>query len=801
MPGKGKSKANAVISLESDSDDEGLPNADFETGLSDQEVATLRELDNEINSIEQQLKDLQSVRKELIKERDALRNAGQKVFLASRKAGKPLPGTVNYFESKSPQEAKMLRLAKKHWPGFTGFRSCQKGVCHAALDNRSLFCIMATGGGKSLCYQLPALCTDGVTLVVSPLISLMQDQVMHLREAGIPAELMSSATLKEEINTIHRRIKNLGNTSDRLKLLYVTPERIVKAKTLLSCLQTADENGQLARIVLDEAHCCSSQGHDFRPDYKKLSLLTKLFPHVPFSLMTATASPDVIEDVLKILELPSTTQAECALPRKTVLFTSPLLRDNLTYRVVFRESSAVGSAAQIASYIIEGHLNETGIVYCLSQNDSENMAQALIDASDGKIKARPYHANLEDAWKEETHRLWNAGRIQVICATIAFGMGIDKPDVRFVVHATLPKSIEGLYQESGRAGRDGKPSDCVLFYRPQDATRLAALVAEDHYGSDHLHSMLAYCQSTTCRKQLFSRYFADEHSRNMPPCKKCDNCMGEAGIESVDVTYESWQIVKALHEIESHRGRVTLAALCDLVRGLGGGKYNVKSESGKSKGAAARTKAGKLDMNAYGGTVKLNKDNCERVIVELLIQGYILEDYSQSAYTINVYLRNAAKASRLTRLKQAEAAESKGLVTASLFTTTKEDAKGKKSRPSKRKSDATELSAEASTSEPGPADVAALKHNCRSEAIGNESLIPKPRKMLKMIRTPEVISIEEDEANSDSDARTLKSTVRRIHDEDDEEPDEDEDEDEMEQLRYSEAQLSSSPGLWEVLTK
>lgn len=482
---------------------------------------------------------------------------------------------------------------------------------------------------------------------------------------------MSSSASRETANDILRRVRNTGTTTqsssqDELKILFVTPERIAKSKTLLSALQQAYARGRLARIVIDEAHCCSNQGHDFRPDYRKLSILRKLFPDTKTTCLTATCSPKALKDVLNILGMPSTTEPTCAWPNRTVYFTAPLHRPNLIYKVLTRPTSSQASAQMICDWILEHHQNDTGIVYCLSKKDTETMAAQLNELSEGKIKTGCYHADVDDDQKHRIHVRWREGKIRVVCATIAFGMGIDKPDVRFVLHSGISKSLEGYYQESGRAGRDGNRSDCVLFYRPQDASRLSSLVAGEHTGREKLAAMLEYAQSSRCRKLIFGDYFQDAHSRVSAPaheikCGQCDNCIDPP--ETIDVSVQSWQIVNALEEMYDADGRITVASLADLVRGLKNGSYTVASGgSGKGKGKKSRKSTaggppGTLDMTRYGGKITtLSSDDVERVVITLLNTGFLMDEYNATAYSVNVYVAPGPNSIRFTRVATYEEA-------------------------------------------------------------------------------------------------------------------------------------------------
>ncbi|PWN18814.1 ATP-dependent DNA helicase [Microstroma glucosiphilum] len=626
----------------------------------------LDRIDAEITDVNAQIKELQNLKRTLEQERKkVIHDATSTSNNAAAGSSRPSGGT-DYTQSTFPWSRELLNRAKKTW-GIANWRHCQEGVVNAVLDGRDVICIMPTGGGKSLCYQLPAIMSPGVTVVVSPLISLSTDQCFHLREAGIPCEFMSSALSKDEANDILRRVRNTGQQlhgDEEINILFVTPERISKSKTLMSALQKAYERGRLARVVIDEAHCCSNQGHDFRPDYRKLSILRKLFPETKTTCLTATCSPSVLKDVLSTLGMPTTTEPTSAWPNRTVYFTAPLHRPNLIYQVLTRPSGTGAVYQSICDWIQEHHPGETGIVYCLSKKDTETMAEQLTQLSEGSIKADCYHADVDDTQKHRIHVRWREGRIRVVCATIAFGMGIDKPDVRFVLHSGISKSLEGYYQESGRAGRDGNRSDCLLLYRPQDASRVAGLVASEPAGREKLAAMLEYAQSSRCRKLIFRDYFEDSLQGDKP-CGECDNCTDPP--EAQDVSFYAWQIVNALQEMYDNGGRITVAALADLVRGLKGGQYNVAAGGGGGKrkrfnGGGGGGGAAVLKMESYGGKITdLASDDVERVIIALLNKHYLADDYNATAYNVNVYVCPGRQAIRFTRLSE-EAARKMGKV-------------------------------------------------------------------------------------------------------------------------------------------
>ncbi|KAG1669021.1 hypothetical protein FOA52_000615 [Chlamydomonas sp. UWO 241] len=415
-------------------------------------------------------------------------------------------------------------LANARVFGNGAFRPQQREAIDAALHGHDVFVLMPTGGGKSLCYQLPAVVCKGVTVVVCPLLSLMQDQVRalvtHPHCGGIPATYMSSQQSRAEVVAV---LKELSKQAPTCKLLYVTPEQIVKSNALGSVLARLHSAGLLSRIVIDEAHCVSIWGHDFRPDYKALGSMRKSYPGVPIMAATATATEQVRADILKTLGM-----------RGARVFTGSFFRSNLRFTVVDKQSGVDDNDrpqpfAQLIDYILEQGEGACGIVYCLSRDESETVAR-MVRA--GGISAAHYHAGMNPKARQDVQNSWRAGATQVVVATIAFGMGIDKPNVRFVVHFTMSKAVEGYFQEAGRAGRDGIDSECIVFYSPRDKPRLMNLIRMGPRKSAaasaaQLETMIDYCeQEKRCRHDILLRYFSDTTSLPSPgSCGGvCDNC-------------------------------------------------------------------------------------------------------------------------------------------------------------------------------------------------------------------------------------------------------------------------------------
>ncbi|XP_048320030.2 ATP-dependent DNA helicase Q-like 2 isoform X3 [Ziziphus jujuba] len=402
--------------------------------------------------------------------------------------------------------------------GISTYRANQREIINAVMSRRDVLVIMAAGGGKSLCYQLPAILRDGVALVISPLLSLIQDQVMGLTALGIPAYMLTSTTSKEDEKFIY---KALEKGEGDLKILYVTPEKISKSKRFMSKLEKCHNAGRLSLIAVDEAHCCSQWGHDFRPDYKNLGILKIQFPSVPLIALTATATHKVQIDLTQMLHIP-----------KCVKFFSTVNRPNLFYMV--REKSSVGKVVieEIAGFIQEFYPNnESGIVYCFSRRECEQVAKELRESG---ISADYYHADMDVNAREKVHLRWSNNKLQVIVGTVAFGMGINKPDVRFVIHHSLSKSMETYYQESGRAGRDGLPSQCLLYFRPGDVPRQSTMVFYENSGLQNLYDIVRYCLSKRqCRRSSIFRHFAEPFQ----DCNgMCDNCAFSSEIEEMDVS-------------------------------------------------------------------------------------------------------------------------------------------------------------------------------------------------------------------------------------------------------------------------
>jgi len=414
---------------------------------------------------------------------------------------------------------------KKHF-GYSEFRPLQEEIINDALAGRDVFALLPTGGGKSLCFQLPALTRSGLTIVVSPLISLMKDQVDALQTSGIAATFLNSALDRHEAVA---RLRGLHR--GEYHLLYVAPERLMLDNFLERAL-----NWDIAQIAIDEAHCISEWGHDFRPEYRELKKLRTHFPNVPIMALTATATERVRKDIVDQLHL---RDARC--------YVASFNRPNLTYRVIPKSAPY----EQLLTFI-RARPNESGIVYCASRKTADALAAKL--NADG-VKAKPYHAGLESRERSKHQELFLRDDVRVITATIAFGMGINKPNVRFVVHHDLPKNIESYYQETGRAGRDGLPSDCVLLFSASDVMKQRRFIDEKNeheqrIAHEQLRAMIAYAETRECRRMTLLRYFGEEFAQ--PQCDGCDNCLNPR--ETFDGTLHAQKFLSCVQRVRQKSG-------------------------------------------------------------------------------------------------------------------------------------------------------------------------------------------------------------------------------------------------------
>ena len=456
------------------------------------------------------------------------------------------------------------------------FRKNQKEAIDATLAGKDAFVLMPTGGGKSVCYQIPACVngvTSGVTIVISPLLSLIQDQVQQLVSKDIPTYSFSGATPA----TTRRAItEDLQRSKPFTRLLYVTPEMLGQSGFFKDLLKKLHLNKQLARFVVDEAHCVSQWGHDFRPDYTQLGQLRGEYPGVPFMALTATANERVKADIKTSLRIHGCVELKSSFNRK-----------NLFYEIRPKNSKTVYS--DIYTLITSQFKGKTGIIYCPSKRACEEVAARLRE--EFSLPAQHYHAGMSREDRSRIQHGWQKNRFLIICATVAFGMGIDKPDVRYVIHFSLPQSLEGYYQETGRAGRDGESSKCVMFFAYKDTITVNWLI--DNGEGTHeqkatqranLRQVVQFClNKTDCRRTQVLNYFGEQF--NPERCHKtCDNCFAGVGIEKVDVTEEAQAAIRLVKLV--YKQSVTMLHCVDVFKGSGAAKIRERghdqlSEYGK----------------------------------------------------------------------------------------------------------------------------------------------------------------------------------------------------------------------------
>jgi ATP-dependent DNA helicase RecQ len=389
--------------------------------------------------------------------------------------------------------------------GYSQFRHQQQAIVEHVIGGQDALVLMPTGGGKSLCYQIPALAREGLAIVVSPLIALMQDQVEALQQLGVNAAFLNSSLSAEDNSCITRQV-----LAGEIKLLYVAPERLMVG-SFLSLLDEVQQHVGLALFAIDEAHCVSQWGHDFRPEYRQLTVLHNRFPNVPRIALTATADAPTRAEIISQLNLENAAQ-----------FVSSFDRPNIRYHVGIKNNAR----QQLASFLEREHPEDAGIIYCLSRKKVEETAAWLVEKG---WSALPYHAGLPAQLREHHQRRFLREEGIIMVATIAFGMGIDKPNVRFVAHLDLPKSMEGYYQETGRAGRDGLPANAWMVYGMGDVVSMRQMLDSGEASEERkrlerlkLDALLGYCESTACRHQTILRYFGESHPG---ACDQCDNCL------------------------------------------------------------------------------------------------------------------------------------------------------------------------------------------------------------------------------------------------------------------------------------
>ncbi|GAC1624429.1 MAG: DNA helicase RecQ [Nevskia sp.] len=520
-----------------------------------------------------------------------------------------------------------MSAALKSWFGFDRFRPGQEAVVRDALSGQDLLAIMPTGGGKSLCFQLPALLRPGVMIVVSPLIALMQDQVRLLRDNGINAAFLnSSLSARESSETSAALLRG------EFKLLYLAPERLLMPDFLGGFLPRLIAAQGLSGFTIDEAHCVSEWGHDFRPEYRQMHILREHFPDVPVFAFTATATGRVRSDIVAQLGL-----------REPALHVASFNRPNLHYAVRDKTPKTYHELLDRAR-----RQRGAGIVYCLSRKRVDELAARL---AEDQVRALPYHAGLDAATRRNNQEAFIRDDAQVIVATIAFGMGINKPDVRWVVHYDLPKTMEGYYQEAGRAGRDSEPAECLLYFgigdirtadfliaQKVDPTTGAALEAEQRMARQQLRKVLDYAESSECRRAIQLRYFGERYD---PPCGACDNCLDPKPVE--DWTHEARQFLSAVARLAQRGERFGAAYIIDLLRGAAAQKIIDR---------------GHQSLSVYGIGRQRSQDDW-RLLVRALLHQALIEETGDSypVLRLNAESREVLKGERKVLVAIATKAE------------------------------------------------------------------------------------------------------------------------------------------------
>ena len=572
----------------------------------DMEIITI---DNQIESIDAEILRLNSEKRKLIIERENLKQVLEEVSLEKLKQSKDWSSRTGFPWSNQ------MNINFSEIFHLTEYRPYQVSAINSFLSGHDVIVIMPTGGGKSLCYQLSAVTKNkGFVLVVSPLVSLMEDQVMALRKININVGHLSASSDKDEVNRIYEEMLKKGT---KLRLLYVTPERLAKSKRFMAKLQKAYNTGNFTLLAVDEVHCCSQWGHDFRPDYKYLGVMRNLFPDVPIMGLTATITSSVCDDVKDILNIGQ--KSPC------LKYKASFNRPNLYYEVRQKPETQEELMSTLHSMMNSEFAGQSGIIYTLTVKDSESLSADLRNRG---VRCGPYHASLDPEYRKKVHCKWLCGEYQVVVATIAFGMGIDKPNVRFVIHHSISKSMENFYQESGRAGRDDKPAKCIVFYRLADVFRSSTMVFSQKTGLSKLYEMVAYCNSDNqrCRRQIISEHF-DEKWENTDCNSMCDSCKSrENGAIEQRLDAKIWADAakQILDQAKSGDIRVTASKLVDAL--LGKGQANLKLIGWKTP---------PLHQSGVSCGVRYV---VETIVSNMLLEGYLKEDFHFTPYSTISYI-------------------------------------------------------------------------------------------------------------------------------------------------------------------
>jgi ATP-dependent DNA helicase RecQ len=501
--------------------------------------------------------------------------------------------------------------------GFDSFRGLQKEVINHVLEGKDALVLMPTGGGKSLCYQIPALCRDGVGLVISPLIALMRDQVESLNQSGVRASVLNSSLSHAETQATEQNL-----LEGSLDLIYVSPEKLL-TEDFLNHLKKC----KLSLIAIDEAHCVSQWGHDFRPGYLKLNILKKWFPDVPRLALTATADGPTRRDIIERLDL-----------NEGRLFVSSFDRPNIKYKIVSKEDSKT----KLIKFIEDYHSGDSGIVYCMSRNKVEAIAEWLVKEG---VNALPYHAGMDKNSRAKNQDRFIKEEGIIMVATIAFGMGIDKPDVRFVAHLDLPKSLESYYQETGRAGRDGLKSNAWLAYGLEDLSKIINFIVSSSASEDQkrierqkLDALLGFCESTRCRRQVLLEYFGEDLK---DPCNNCDTCLEP--VKTFDATVA---IQKALSCVYKTGERFGASYVIDVLMGSNAGRI---SQFGHNK------------ISTFGIGKEYSKNQWRSIFRQLVAKNLLVVDMEgHGGYRLAENSRGVLRGEEKVQLREEEFKKSVG---------------------------------------------------------------------------------------------------------------------------------------------
>lgn len=495
--------------------------------------------------------------------------------------------------------------------GYKTFRGKQQEIIEHILNGNDGLVLMPTGGGKSLCFQIPALCFEGITVVISPLIALMQDQVNALKQAGVRASVLNSTLNAEKSNLVEEQILN-----NELDLVYVSPERL-NTESFLNLLKKS----KISLFAIDEAHCVSQWGHDFRPEYTKFSALKEIFPNVPRIALTATADELTRIDIIKNLNL-----------ENGKVFVSSFDRPNIEYTIKIKDNEK----KQLLNFIKEDHRNDSGIVYCISRKRVEEVAAYL--KKEG-FNALPYHAGLDKKIREKNQEKFIKEESIIMVATIAFGMGIDKPDVRFVAHLDLPKSIESYYQETGRAGRDGLPADAWMVYGLKDIVQLkqfiessTASLEQKRIEHQKLNTLIGYVETVNCRRRILLDYFAEELKND---CKNCDNCL-EPPL-TYDATVDVQKVLSCIYRTQTDR------------YGFGGG-HIINILLGKDDEKVKKFNHDKLSTFGIGKDV--SESQWKSIIRQVAILGFVEMDMQYSTLKTNLEANDVLRGKQKVELRK-----------------------------------------------------------------------------------------------------------------------------------------------------